>query len=106
MLIKNLLLSLILSSSINANDINTGNPYMGQTYYKYIFAPKLGYNGAVFSKKFTKAQWQELFSNQGEKFFQEFNLTQEGVDNDILIHLEAFALYYAKDSDIKPTCQN
>jgi hypothetical protein len=93
-------------TTLYTQEVNSGNPYMGQIYYKYTFAPKLGYNGAVFAKKFTKAQWQELFYNGGEKFFKEFKLSNKGIDSDVLYHLEAFALYYAKDSDIKPTCQN
>jgi len=94
-----------LTSPLSLSSMEIGNHYMGQTYYKYIFAPKLGYDGAIFSKKFTKVQWQELFANGGEKFFKEFNLSQEGVEGDTLTHLKAFAIYYAKDSDIQPTCQ-
>ena len=103
---KTILTSLVLSSFIFANSLSSllGDVDKGQIYYKYLISPHLNYSGAEFTKKFTAKEWRVLFSNNGEKFFKEFNIKQNSIDKEVLLHLEAFAIYYAKDSDAKASC--
>ena len=97
---KTILVSLILSSFTFANSLSLelGNVDKGRTYYKYLISSPLNYNGAEFTKKFTKKEWATLFSNNGKNFFKEFNLKQNSIDKEVLLHLEAFAIYYTKAS--------
>lgn len=98
------LVVLILTNFIFANILEIGDINKGQTYYKYLISSHLNYNGTIFTKKFTKKEWVVLFSNNGKKFFQKFNIKSNSLDKDILLHLEAFAIYYAKDSDAQASC--
>lgn len=104
---KILLIIMISCTLINAND-----SAKGQTYYRYILKPILGYNGAVFSKKYTKEQWEQIFKNNGSEFknifsknnkeFEEFSKTNKFLK--ILPSLESFAIEYSKDSGTIAIC--
>jgi hypothetical protein len=96
---------LILAQMTYANSF-LGDPYKGQVYYKYYIAIQTGVNGAIFTKQFTKQEWQKKFENGGKLFFEDLKLSKQGIDSEILTHLEAFCVYYAKDSDVVPSCGN
>ena len=85
---------------------DVGDPYKGQTYFAHLLYPKLGHNGAVFTKKHTKDEWKELFGDNAKRFFAEFGDFGGELTSDVLLHLEAFAVKYAKDSDATPVCDN
>jgi hypothetical protein len=101
---RHLFALLLLANLIFAEGITLGNAEKGQVYYKYLIAPHLSYNGAVFTKKFKVKEWVELFSNNGEGFYKEFKLDKNSIDRETLSHIEAFAITYAKDSDNHATC--
>jgi hypothetical protein len=104
---KSLLISLLLLVSVYADDI-----IKGQTYYLYTLKDKLGYNGAVFSKKYTKAQWKELFSNEAQEL--KILLSKENKElkpflysekfNKISPFLQTFVQHYAKDAEHSASC--
>lgn len=94
---------LLFCLSLFAED---GDPYKGQTYFAHILHPKLGYNGAVFAKKYTKDEWKKIFDNGGKSFFLEFWEFKNELSNEQLLHIEAFAIKFAKDSDATPVCDN
>lgn len=104
---RSLLISLFLLLNVYANDA-----VKGQTYYLYILKDKLGYNGAVFAKQHTKAQWQSLFQNkaQGLKtvLIQENKQLESFLNSakfeKISPYLQAFVQHYAKDVHRSPSC--
>ncbi len=102
---KIILLFLLLINFTYANDAIKGNPDKGQIYFKYLIAPQLKYNGAVFTKKFKKKKWIELFANDAQGFYQEFNIEKNSIDKKVLPHLKAFAITYSKDSTNHATCK-
>lgn len=105
-----LLLILLFHASLFATE---NSVQRGQTYYKFILKPMLGYDGAVFSKKFTKKEWQELFSKKAIGFKEQFEGESTQLDGfmrtlkfvDISEDLKAFAIFYAKDASVTPSCQ-
>lgn len=101
---KSLLTFLLFANLLFANDLILGDADKGQVYYKYLIAPQLNYNGAVFTKKFTVQEWKELFSNNAKGFYEEFKIEKNSIEKEALSHIEAFATTYAKDSDNHATC--
>ena len=82
-----------------------GDVYKGQTYYRYYLYDILGYDGAVFAKKYTAKEWREIFKNR-ERLTKELSCGEcEFLNDEVKKDLEAFAIYYAKDSDAIPTCE-
>lgn len=91
---------------------NQGDVDKGHTYYKFVINPFTGIRGDVFTKEHTKKEWEALFFNNAQGFknkyssinneFKEF-LSSAKFEK-IAPHLEAFAIYYAKDSEVKPQC--
>lgn len=109
---RNIILILIFCSQIiYAQD---GNSSKGLTYYKYILKPMLGYNGAVFTKKYTGKQWQTLFLNDAKEFKKIFSKestqTKDFLNSKkfkkIRFDLEAFAKEYSKDSHNVAQCED
>ena len=109
---RNIILILILTYQIiNAQE---GNSSKGLTYYKYILKPMLGYNGAVFSKKYTTKEWEVLFANEAKEFkvifSKESNETKDFLNSKkfkkIKIDLEAFVKEYSKDSHNVAQCED
>lgn len=101
---KKIILWLLYSSFLYSAEA-ISDPYKGQVYYKYFVGSQLEIDGIAFTKKFTQKEWKELYANGGGKFFKEFpTLSKESIADDVLIHLEAFSLFYAKDSDATPNC--
>ena len=104
---KKVIVCLLLLSSLYADDI-----MKGQTYYLYLLKDKLGYNGAVFAKKHTKAQWEALFSNNAQslqKFLNEENehlkpFTSSQKFQKVAPYLKEFVIHYAKDVKSSPSC--
>lgn len=101
---KILFVAILLIQVVYSGEFYIGDPYKGQIYYKFFIAPQIGVNGAVSAKQFTKHEWREKFENSGKLFFEELNISKEGIDNQMLEHLEAFYIHYAKDSDFTPSC--
>lgn len=83
---------------------NHGDIHKGQTYYKYVMAEKLGYNGIEFTKQYSQKQWEELFSNGAKAFYQTFEFSEKEVTSEMLPHIKAFAVHYANDSKAVPYC--
>ena len=98
--------ALALTNLVFADNIALGDIDKGQTYYKYLISPHLNYSGSTFTKKYTTKEWEILFSNNAKEFFEKFKLPDDKFDKDVLSHIKAFAIYYAKDSDVKATCSN
>lgn len=104
-------LSVLLSLFLFAHEQNSINK--GQTYYKYILKPLLGYDGLVFSKKYTQKEWEVLFENEAKEFILLFG--QESQEVNAFLHtpkfksiandVKSFAIYYAKDSTVSPHCE-
>lgn len=109
-MIKKLLALLIVPMFLFA--FSEGDVDKGHTYYKFIINPLTGIRGDIFTKEHTKKEWEVLFSNKAKGFkekyssqnleFKEFLSTPKF--EKIAPHLEAFAIYYAKDSEVKPQC--
>lgn len=91
-----------------------GDVARGQIFYAHLLGKELGYNGAVFAKKYTDAQWAALFAREGQGFIAEFSpqmgsegralLQSRHFQERILPHLEAFARHYAQDKPETPVC--
>jgi hypothetical protein len=104
-------LSVLLSLFLFANEQNSINK--GQTYYKYILKPLLGYDGLVFTKKYTKKEWEELFEADAHNFVELFGKESQELNTflhsdkfkTIINDVKSFALYYAKDSTASPHCE-
>ncbi len=47
---------------------------------------------------------KEIYQDNGENFYKEFDIQINSFDNTVLQHIEAFSIYYAKDSDAVPNC--
>ena len=94
---------LLLLHSLNYG-VDTSDPYKGQVYYKFFIAPKLGIDGAKFAKLHTKEEWSKIYQDNGENFYKKFDIQIYSFDNTVLQHIEAFSIYYAKDSDAVPNC--
>lgn len=90
----------------------SGSSDRGLTYYKYLFKSELGYNGSVFTAKYTAKEWKALFANDAKGFKKEFGGISPKLDalyktekfKKLLPHIEAFAIHYAKDSGYSPHC--
>ncbi|MFA6789520.1 MAG: hypothetical protein WC149_12525 [Arcobacteraceae bacterium] len=100
---KPLFITLLLSLKLLSGSINP-DIYKGQTYYKYIIGPKLGYNGIEFTKQHTQKEWEVLFDNEAKAFFENYNLSKNEITKEMLPHLHYFAIFYAKDSKAVPYC--
>lgn len=112
-----MLRSIILFISLTvlgfAQDIQ-GSPDKGLTYYKYIFKEQLGYDGSVFTSKYTADVWEKLFKDDAKGFKKEFKGISKKLDKflesekfkQIAPHLEAFAVHYSSDSGYSPHCGN
>lgn len=104
---KKVIVCLLLISSLYADDI-----MKGQTYYLYLLKDKLGYNGAVFAKKHTKKQWEELFSNNAQSLQKLLNdenaqlqsFTSSPKFQKVAPFLKEFVIHYAKDVKSSPSC--
>lgn len=104
-------LILLFSSFLYAENLDQVNK--GLTYYKYILKPLLGYDGLVFTKKYTQKEWESLFDNQAQGFIEKF--AQHSPQTEAFLHsnkfkkiaddLKVFTLYYAKDSKASPVCE-
>lgn len=102
---KIVLMAIFITQVIYASSfLYSGDPYKGQVYYRFFIAPQVGVNGAVFTKQFTQQQWKDMMSDGAKKFFSELNIVKNGLDDEILQHLEAFFIHYASDSDVVPNC--
>ena len=103
-----LLIICCITFNIYANDV-----IKGQTYYQYLLKEPLGYNGAVFAKKYTQAQWETLFINNAyalkELLHKEnpalHTFTQSPKFKKITPFLKAFVTTYAKDIQSIPSCE-
>lgn len=90
-----------------------GDSSRGLTYYKYILKPIFGYNGSVFTKKYTKEQWKLLYKDNAKEFtslFSENNqsfltFSKSEKYKKILPDLEAFSLEYSKNSGTVAICE-
>jgi predicted methyltransferase len=100
---KVLVLTLFIALSLLGKS-TVADLYKGQTYYKYIIGPKLGYNGIVFTKQHTQKEWEKLFSNEAKALYEHYNLSKKEVTQEMLPHLRYFAIFYAKDSKAVPYC--
>lgn len=104
-------LSVLLSLFLFAHEQNSINK--GLTYYKYILKPLLGYDGLVFTKKYTQKEWETLFENDAKEFIALFG--KESQEANTFLHtpkfksiandVKSFAVYYAKDSTVSPHCE-
>jgi len=102
---------LLFSSVLWAENLNRVNK--GLTYYKYILKPLLGYDGLVFTKKYTQKEWESLFDNQAQGFIEDFE--KHSPQTKVFLHsdkfqniaedLKSFTLYYAKDTKVSPSCE-
>lgn len=89
-----------------------GDVDKGQTYFQYIINPIIDIKGDKFTKKHTKKEWEKLFSNNAKEFKEKYGSLNEEFNSflktskfeKIASDLEAFFIYYGKDSDIKPQC--
>ncbi len=105
-----LLVAFLFISVLGAN----GNSEIGKTIYKQIFKEELGYYGDDFVYKHTAKEWEELFANNAKGFKKEFGGISERLDDlykiekfkELIPHLEAFAVEYAKDSGYSPHCHD
>jgi len=110
---KILLTITLLLGSLYA-DYDGGSHDKGLTYYKYIFKKELGYDGSVFTAKYTEKEWAKLFENKAQGFKKVFmgkspkldTFLQSSKFEKIAPDLKAFAIYYAKDSGYSPHCGN
>lgn len=104
---KSLFISLFLFLSIHADDA-----IKGQTYYLYTLKDQLGYNGDVFAKKYTKAQWKELFANDAKTLKTILLAENEELKTflyskkfkKISPFIQAFVQHYAKDAESSASC--
>ncbi len=104
---KQLLAAIVLSASLYAG----GSAEMGKTIYKTFMRDELGYIGDRFTEQYNAKKWKELFAGDAEKVKELFGTTpklrkffnRDDIDK-FLPHLEAFAVYYAKDSGYVPNC--
>lgn len=104
-------ITVLLFSFLNANNQNSVNK--GLTYYKYILKPLLGYDGLVFTKKYTQKEWETLFENDAKEFIALFGKESQEVNTflhtpkfkSIANDVKSFAVYYAKDSTVSPHCE-
>lgn len=93
-----------------------GDVARGQIFYAHLLGKELGYNGAVFAKQQTAAQWERLFEKEGAEFVRIYGPQMKGegralIESEhfktrILPHLAAFAIFYAKDRPETPVCES
>lgn len=102
---KKILLPLVFCYQILiANESEKPDVDKGQLVYKYFVSPFLKINGTVFTKLYTKKEWEDKFLENGKKFMEEFKIKNNTINKDDLIHLKEFSIYYAKDSDVSANC--
>lgn len=77
--------------------------YIGQKYYQVYLAPFLGYNGAIFAKKYTSDEWDTVLISKAT-LQKNFDCPKCDIDDETLGHIKAFAKFFAKDSSATPTC--
>ena len=107
MQMKHFLVAVLTAISLYAS----GSAEMGKTIYKTFMRDELGYIGDRFTEKYNAKKWQELFAGDAKAFKDRFGTTpklrkffnRDDIDK-FLPHLEAFAVYYAKDSGYIPNC--
>lgn len=87
-----------------ASNLEIPDADKGQLFYKYLVASHLNVTGAIFAKLHTKNEWDLIFSDDGKLFYKEFKIKENTFDENILSHLKAFSIKYAKDSDVSPNC--
>lgn len=110
-MIKKMLLFFLLPICLFA--FSEGNIDKGHTYYKFVLSPLVGIKGDIFTKEHTQKEWKVLFLNNAQGFKNKYSSIstefKEFLSSDkfqkIAPHLEAFAIYYAKDSEAKPLCE-
>lgn len=110
-MIKLIFTAILCASFLFANEQNSVNK--GLTYYKYILKPYLGYDGLVFTKKYTQKEWEVLFENDAKAFIELFGKESKELEgflnsekfSTIKSDLKSFAIYYAKDSSVSPHCE-
>jgi hypothetical protein len=109
-MIKKIVLLFLLPIFVYA--INEADVDKGQTYYKFILYEKLNIKGEEFTKLYTQKQWRELFSNNSKKFKEKFSKNRQMKEfmktakfEKIVPYLEAFTIYYAKDSNVVAQCE-
>ncbi len=106
------LITLVFMTQCLANEL-TGSPSKGMVYYKYLMKEQLGERGDTFSKRHTAAAWIELFDNNATLFKKEFSGLTPQLDTllksskfvEIMPHLKAFVVHYAKDKKNHATCE-
>lgn len=111
---RKLFLCFVLLGCFTYASATEGSKDKGLTYFKFLFKKELGYDGSVFTAKHTEAEWKELFKDDAKGFKKEFSGLTQNIDNllksdkfkIIAPHIEAFAIYYAKDSGYSPHCGN
>jgi hypothetical protein len=91
--------------------VQKGDADRGQTFFKHIFAPELGYGGETFVAMYTGLEWEAIFSDDAKEFKKEFcqsDKLKEFCDsekfNKISIHIKAFAQKYALGTGNIPHC--
>jgi len=84
----------------------------GKRYYMKTFKQKFKMNGLDFVQLHTQAEWKVLFDHQGRGFIiafsQKFPKQKKFLEDPKLWkkleHVRDFAIKYAKDSGLTPTC--
>ncbi len=107
-----IVLSLVFVINSMASD-GTGSQTKGMVYYKYLMKEPLDMRGDTFSKQYTSAEWLTLFDQNATLFKKKFSGINPQLDAlfrsskfvEIMPHLKAFVVYYAKDKKNSPTCE-
>ncbi len=92
---------------------SAGVPTKGMIYYKYLIKEKVGIRGDLFSKQYTTKEWITLFDNNATLFKKQFSGIDPQLDTllnsakflEIMPHLKAFVIHYAKDKTDSATCE-
>ncbi len=91
----------------------TGSQTKGMVYYKYLIKDKTGVRGDLFAKKYTEKEWMALFENNATLFKKRLfgidpqldTLLESSKFVEIMPHLKAFVIHYAKDKENGATCE-
>ncbi len=93
---------------------NTVGSYSkGKVYYKYLIKEKIDIRGDIFAKKHTSREWLALFENNASLFKKQFLGINPQLDElfespkflEIMPHLKAFVVHYAKDKKNHAQCE-
>ncbi len=107
-----IILFLVIGISCMANNVS-GSHTKGMIYYKYLMKEPLGMRGDLFSKQYTTQEWLTLFDHNATLFKEQFSGINPQLDEllrsskftEIMPHLKAFVVHYAKDKKNSATCE-